>query len=653
MPGGGSTPGGGPPPTAPSIGSIVLSITGSPVAGVSGTFAVTVTVKDKNGKLITGTYPVPITLSDSDQSGTTMLLTTTVANSTTQVLLTYNGKPLSSAAIITPFAAGVPSSAITPAQFVLGSSAPVVSSIVLSISGFAIAGVAGTFPLTVTVKDQSGKVITGSYPVAIALLDSDSSGTTSLSTATLINSTTSVMLNYNGNLLPSGATIGASASGIPATSVTPAEFTVNAQNPLGNGASFTYSVSETNTQLPVGSPQTSTFTDKEALTTGAAFNGQTNLIDIHDIDTPINPAPVPNFTSVEDQYLKWVPSGNGARLLEVGYAFTHGDSNSSTSGTTAWSPGSIVDELPQTQGNSWNPLSASVYSDKTVYPTGEVTTSDIRTNADGSYTKNFRDTIPDAGSESVYTDNYIVSANGTFIYKFGSIDTHPSSLYDVLNVFSSSAPSMASGGMVIPIQDNCQTGAAPFPGTPPPGGFPAACNDSSGATQQNSITNTNVPDWFPFPGGSAQSPLYVAKVTVNGTGNIPAECKTPPSIATSAVDEHYKETDLDPAGVLTYYTEDFYYSPNVGLVCHTYNNFLEFFDFLSTGTVTQEIQTTGVQGLTAYHQPLNATRRPASVGRQGTAVPMMMAFMIHRTHEAVRRQISRVRMHRHRRSRRH
>ncbi len=37
MPGGGSNPGGSPPPTASSIGSIALSITGSPVAGVSGT----------------------------------------------------------------------------------------------------------------------------------------------------------------------------------------------------------------------------------------------------------------------------------------------------------------------------------------------------------------------------------------------------------------------------------------------------------------------------------------------------------------------------------------------------------------------------------------------------------------------------------------
>lgn len=514
-----------------------------------------------------------------------------------------------------------------------------ITSIALSIAGFPIAGVAGSFPVTVTVKDSSGKVITGAYPATITLSDSDTSGTTSLSATTLSSSTTSVLLNYNGNLLPSGATVTASASGVPASSVTPAQFTVNSQNPLINGASFTYGITETVTQLPSGSPQTSTFTDAETIATGASFNRHTNLIDAHDVDTPVNPAPSAGFQSVEDQYLKWAPNGNSAQLLQIGYTFTHADSNSSTTGTDAWSPGYIVDELPQTQGNTWNPLSASVYSDKTVFPTSEVTTSNIQTNVDGSYTKKFVDTIPDASGQLVFTSNYVVPPNGTFTYSLGAVDTHPSSPSNVLNVFTSSVPANVGGSMVIPVQDNCQTAAGP------PG-----CTDSNGATVPNSVTSTNVPDWFPS-GGAAQSPLYVAKITVNGTVPIPAQCNISPSIATSAVDEHYTETDLDPAGVLTYYTEDFYYSPNVGLVCQTYNNFLEFFDFLSTGTVTSETQTTGVDTLTAYHQPLNAARRPAGV-HQGSA-PMMMAIMIHRSHEAMRRQILRAQQHRHGTRRRH
>lgn len=342
---------------------------------------------------------------------------------------------------------------------------------------------------------------------------------------------------------------------------------------------------------------------------------------MHDVETPVNPAPSPGFTSVEDQYLKWAPNGNSAQLLEVGYAFTHGDSNSTTTGSSALSPGSIIDELPQTQGNSWNPLSASVYSDKTVFPTNEVTTTNTQTNVDGSYMKTFVDTIPDASGEAQFTDNYVVPSNGTFTYKAASIDTHPASPYDVLNIFTSSAPANVGGSMVIPVQDNCQTGTA----SPPPGGFPAACIDSNGVTQQNAITNTNVPDWFPFPGGQPQSPLYVAKISVNGTGAIPAQCNVSPSVASSAVDEHYTETDLDPAGVVTYYTEDFYYASNVGLVCQTYNNFLEFFDYLATGTVNSETQTTGVQTLTAYHQPASSMRRQASATRSNA--PMMMAIL--------------------------
>ncbi len=546
---------------------------------------------------------------------------------------------------------GVPPQGVTPTPAALPTGTqPSIASIALSIAGFPIAGVRGSFPVTVTVKDTSGKVITGAYPVAITLSDSDPSRTTTaLSTTTVTSSITMVTLNYNGNLLPSGATISASASGVPASSVTPAQFTPNSQNPLGNGTSFTYATTETNTQLPAGSPQTSTITDLETVTTGASFNGQSNLIDVHDVDTPVNPAPSPGFTSVQDQYLKWAPNGNSAQLLEVGYAFTYGDSNSTTTGSSALSPGSIIDELPQTQGNSWNPLSTSVYSDKTVFPTNEVTTTNTQTNADGSYTKTFVDTIPDASGEQQYTDNYVVPPNGTFIHKAASIDTHAASPYDALNIFTSSAPANVGGSLVIPVQDNCQTGAAPA--SPPPGGFPPACIDNNGVTQQNSVTNTDVPDWFPFPGGQPQSPLYVAKVTVKGTGSIPAQCNVSPSIATSAVDEHYTETDLDPVGVITYYTEDFYYSPNVGLVCQTYDNFLEFFDYLGTGTVNSETQTTGVQALTAYHQPTSSVRRQAQAAR--SAAPMMMAVLIQRTHEATHRRILRELMRRHKKHRRH
>ncbi len=76
-----------------------------------------------------------------------------------------------------------------------------------------------TQPLTVTVKDAGGNVITGTYAKAITLTNSDTSGTFALSTTTVTSSTQIVTLAYNGGASVSTATIGATAPGVPTGSV--------------------------------------------------------------------------------------------------------------------------------------------------------------------------------------------------------------------------------------------------------------------------------------------------------------------------------------------------------------------------------------------------------------------------------------------------
>jgi hypothetical protein len=107
-----------------TVAGIALAIQGTPPPeGTSGSIGVSVTAQDADGNTITGSanYTNPITLTDSDPSGTTTLSTTTVTSPSTSVTINYNGGPLSSAglnAYVTASASGVSSANITDAYFV-------------------------------------------------------------------------------------------------------------------------------------------------------------------------------------------------------------------------------------------------------------------------------------------------------------------------------------------------------------------------------------------------------------------------------------------------------------------------------------------------------------------------------------------------------
>jgi virginiamycin B lyase len=102
----------------------------------------------------------------------------------------------------------------------------VVSSIAVSLGNASPpAGAAATTPVYVTAYDASGAAIVGpgNYGTPITLTDSDTSGITTLSSTTVNGPAAKVSLTYSGHSLLS-ASIGASAAGIPATSITGATF---------------------------------------------------------------------------------------------------------------------------------------------------------------------------------------------------------------------------------------------------------------------------------------------------------------------------------------------------------------------------------------------------------------------------------------------
>jgi streptogramin lyase len=105
----------------------------------------------------------------------------------------------------------------------------VVSSVTISLSNPAPnAGVPATVNVNVTARDADGNTIVGpgdySVPIHLAVNDSTNSGTLSLSTTTIPNSSTTTTLTYNGGTLNSGlpggptATVVANGTGISSVS---------------------------------------------------------------------------------------------------------------------------------------------------------------------------------------------------------------------------------------------------------------------------------------------------------------------------------------------------------------------------------------------------------------------------------------------------
>jgi len=95
-----------------------------------------------------------------------------------------------------------------------------------------VPGTAATTPLTVTLHDADGNVITGTYATPVTLTDSDTTGAFTLSATSVTSSTQTVTLKYNGSGAVTGATISADAAGVAAGSVTAQTVAVSGTPPI-------------------------------------------------------------------------------------------------------------------------------------------------------------------------------------------------------------------------------------------------------------------------------------------------------------------------------------------------------------------------------------------------------------------------------------
>jgi hypothetical protein len=124
----------------------------------------------------------------------------------------------------------------------------IVSAVTLSATTATITGgAAATIPLTVTATDASGATIVGpgNYSPAITLTDSDTSGHTKLSSATVAApGGSAITLTYDGSAALDGATItiGATATGVAAGSVKPASILVSTATTLTESGATAFAV---------------------------------------------------------------------------------------------------------------------------------------------------------------------------------------------------------------------------------------------------------------------------------------------------------------------------------------------------------------------------------------------------------------------------
>jgi subtilase family serine protease len=76
---------------SPAIERLLASIGGTPAVGTPGRYQLKIVAQSSNGVVLTGRFPTPVTLTDSDTSGATHLSRSSVSNSNAEVWLVYNG----------------------------------------------------------------------------------------------------------------------------------------------------------------------------------------------------------------------------------------------------------------------------------------------------------------------------------------------------------------------------------------------------------------------------------------------------------------------------------------------------------------------------------------------------------------------------------
>lgn len=503
------------------------------------------------------------------------------------------------------------------------SSTPRSITVAFSAEPNAVAGLAESFPLTVTVKDQNGNAIQGTYPAAITLSDSDTTGATKLSATTITSSTQAVSLVYSGARITGSVTISASAPGIAAANITPATFGTDGTHSYIGGEQYAYLRTTTIKRYGAANQLLSSSTELDDVTVSvqpspAAFNGHSGLTDV----TMSSISSDGEVQETADDYYSYM-AGSPVQLETYGGTdnetiATPGYPSITLTDVLGYDAPSVVDELPQAEGAQWNPAQGSVETTTIDDPVdGDRYQQEWITASDGAYQTAWKDVLSDGLEYAQIAVANDASFNGT--------DAVSESGLQWTNLYTVAAP---AGGAIayhhdcrmeidLPAQPLLPISAGEFP-TPAPSATPGnivVCNND-----QNSSTDATVASWYP----ASFVPLDQESTRVVELNSaIPAECNVPASIATAANHVQYQQQLLDPVLSLMQRVRDDYYAPDMGLVCSLQSITRTYHDWTSGALGVTE--TTSIR----YSMTSAASARSASArSAESTRVASMAAAVL-------------------------
>lgn len=580
--------------TVPTSSSSTSASTRKPQFEVpGGTQSVTIQLTSANGTTQSGQV-VTVNLSSSNSACSTsngnLTCTVTVpgiSGSDVFTVISYS-QPNAQGTVIAKGTASVTTTSgqTTTVPVTLSGS---VASIAISFGGIALNGMSRTVPVIVNVKDASGATIMGTYDKPVTLANSDTSGVTKLSTMTLNDSTAAagVTLSYNGGALANGAVISATASGVPSSSITNGTFTLNGDYATNNGMVLTYNVSATSSGNPFSTGHTISYAYTDTYTTGVTYNGQSNLLKVH-----YAPSGSSTYagTNVMDYYYQFAPAGtSGGNINELAWTQTPQNPASGCSTATVASSPWLIAELPFKAANAWDSSGSYVETWACVYNGSTSETETYKFNKDGSYD----DQGTYSGEQYSYHDVLNSDGSGT------EQNVESSGTYTTVIGTPQPAPTGTPGSVIAITQSF-------VPASPDPSASPTPAP-----------TPTYVPDWI--PGGKVPSPLQSDTTVDKGSVSIPSSCNVASTIATTAEQFENTYSDIDTLfGDVDNATNEFYFAPNVGLVCATYSDTYSWYN-IRTGQRSGGNTWNSTETLTSVSpSPLSSARTAQSIA-QGPA----------------------------------
>ncbi len=423
----------------------------------------------------------------------------------------------------------------------------IVAGAVLSVPATTVpVGFATAFHLFVIAVDASGAAIIGSDPYAapLHLTVADPAGATTLATTTVTGPTSSVGGMYDGTGAAAGpetVTISASGAGLAASAIVPATFTVDDERGWSNGATATFR-GTTTTQIvpPSGTPPPAT-TLATALTstigTRATFNGQTGLVDSHQVETDTPSGSSSSTTTTADYYYAF--DGLSSSVAKIDFIGSSSVNGFGSTQVVLENATDVYDELPETPGNTWT--QPGQYTSTYVAKGSDPNPSQTYTAQSGAY--DYDDTFANRDDSSA-----TANADGSGQYFYQDLADGQNRNWQIGTVTKD-----GSGNNVIPIVETIS----------PPGGTPTT-------------TTTNVPDWY--PGGTFPAQPFSDTFVEVGTVAIPAACDVPASLATTA-----RETDetyfiIDPViGDVLHIARKAFVADGLGRVCLMSNSTEQFY----------------------------------------------------------------------------